>query len=126
MKHQRRTNAEKARESGITPRGLSEVEAAKYLGFSVATLQKKRTETPVRYTRETWEAELAKGRIVPPPYVVAGSGKNGMKLYDIRLQQVILGVVWIGAIWGAWKTYKESRERDGSAELGQAVARKRS
>jgi hypothetical protein len=36
--------------------------------------------TPKRYTRETFEAELQKGRLVPPPFVVMG-GKIG---YDIR------------------------------------------
>jgi hypothetical protein len=32
--------------------------------------------------------------------------------WSLVLQQFIVGIVWIGAVFGAWKTYKESRELD--------------
>jgi hypothetical protein len=70
--------------SAIVPRILNEEEAAIYLGVSVPTLQHKRPDTPVRYTKETFEAEYQKGQIVPPPFVVMANGKNGKKGYDIR------------------------------------------
>jgi hypothetical protein len=80
----RTTNAEKAAASGILPRLLNEAEAAIYLGMSVSTLQNIRAATPKRYTKETWRSELAKGKIVPPPFVPMSEGKKPKIGYDIR------------------------------------------
>jgi hypothetical protein len=76
----RPTNRDKAEASGVVPRLYNEAEAAIYLGMSVSTLQHLRMRTPERYTRETWLAELKKGRIMPPPFVKQGKDIS----YDSR------------------------------------------
>ncbi|GHT01134.1 hypothetical protein AGMMS50276_28540 [Synergistales bacterium] len=79
-KASRATLEDKAKTSTVRPRLLSVDEAAVMIGISVNTLNSLRTETPKRYTKETFDAAVAKGRIPPPPYVKLGNSVR----YDTR------------------------------------------
>ncbi len=79
----RRTNAKKAKEAAavITPRLLTEEDAAIYLGVSVGTLRNKRGDTPLRWTEETWKRVLEGEEIPPIPFKKIGTSVR----YDIQM-----------------------------------------
>jgi len=64
----------------LTPRLLTDEGAARYLGVGVALLRQMRTETPLRFTEETWAAALEKNDIAPIPFLKIGRSIR----YDVR------------------------------------------
>lgn len=64
----------------IIPRLLTEKQAADYLNLSLTVLRKLRSETPKRFTDETFNKALENG-IAPIPYLKIGAAVR----YDVNL-----------------------------------------
>jgi hypothetical protein len=79
-----KTNAERAKESDLTPLLVNEEEAARILGFSVQTLQGWRTKTPERWTVETMEAAAKRGEPFYPPFRKLGKTKRAPVRYEVE------------------------------------------
>ena len=77
----------------LTPRLMNESEAAIYLGLSVARLRVLRADTPLRFTKETFQAALDSGETVPIPFLkIGGSVRYDVKKLDMWIdRQRVIG-----------------------------------
>jgi len=80
MKKKKQAEAALETRGAILPRLMNEEQAAIYLSLSVSRLRSLRAETPLRFTKETFQAALDKGGIAPIPYLKIG----GAVRYDAR------------------------------------------
>ncbi|GHS85580.1 hypothetical protein AGMMS49957_01940 [Synergistales bacterium] len=77
------TLKDKAKSSSVAPRLLSVEEAAIYTGLSVGTLRNMSGRRPVRWTKETFDAEIEKGHIPAIPVVAVSKTRTFFDLRDL-------------------------------------------